>query len=156
VGATDQHSQVQLYREGPADKVFIFVEVEKFAREVKIPPRKVPGLPPSAETSAYLCGATLGRLLNAEKQATESALVASQRPCLTIRFPQVNPFTVGQFIMLWEAATTIAGYLLNIDAYDQPAVQLGKDYTYALMGKRGYEAQQKTLQRKTGARRAVV
>ncbi len=138
LGATDQHSQVQLYREGPNDKVFIFLEVEKFARDVKIP--KIKGLP--AEL-AYLQGKSMGALLNAEKAATEYALVQSERPCLTIRFPVVSEETVGQFIMLWEAATSIAGYLLNINPYDQPAVQMGKDFTYALMGKKGYDEQAK-------------
>lgn len=145
LGATDQHSQVQLYREGPNDKVFIFVEVEKFATDVKLPKARTPGLPPTPEATAYLQGASFAKLLNAEKRATEIALAASKRPTMTIRFPAVDARTVGQFIMLWEAATTLAGGLLNIDPYDQPAVQLGKDYTYALMGKKGYEAQAKSL-----------
>ncbi|RMF85843.1 MAG: glucose-6-phosphate isomerase [Planctomycetota bacterium] len=140
LGATDQHSQVQLYREGPNDKVFIFLQVEKFSRDVKIARRA--GTP---ETLRYLEGATLGKLLNAEKLATEYALVANQRPCMTIRLPKVSEHTVGQFIMLWEAATTIAGYLLNINPYDQPAVQMGKDYTYGLMGKKGYEKQARRI-----------
>ncbi|MEW6252428.1 MAG: glucose-6-phosphate isomerase [Planctomycetota bacterium] len=134
LGATDQHSQVQLYREGPNDKVFVFLEVEKFARDVKIPRGR--GLP---EALAYLGGQSLAKLLNAEKRATEFALVASRRPCLTVRFPAIDERTVGEFIMLWEAATSIAGGLFDIDPYDQPAVQLGKEYTYALMGKKGYE-----------------
>jgi glucose-6-phosphate isomerase len=145
LGATDQHSQVQLYREGPNDKVFIFLEVGKFARDIKIPRAK--GTPAALR---YLEGQSLGRLLNAEKRATEFALVASQRPCLTLRFPVVNEATVGQFILLWEAATSIAGGLLNINPYDQPAVQLGKEYTFALMGKSGYEAQAKQLRPTTG------
>jgi glucose-6-phosphate isomerase len=136
LGATDQHSQVQLYREGPSDKVFIFLEVGKFARDVKIPRAK--GLP---DDLSYLQGQSLAKLLSAEKRATEYALVASQRPCLTIRFPVVSEETVGQFIMLWEAATTLAGGLLNINPYDQPAVQTGKVFTFALMGKKGYEEQ---------------
>ncbi len=146
LGATDQHSQVQLYREGPNDKVFIFLEIEKFARDVKIP--RVGGTP---EPLRYLQGKSLGRLLNAEKLATESALVSSRRPCMTIRLPKVNEETVGQFIMLWEAATSIMGGLLNIDPYDQPAVQTGKEYTFALMGRAGYEKQARELER--GARR---
>lgn len=147
LGATDQHSQVQLYREGPNDKVFIFLENEKFARDVAIPKSKVKGLGPTPDATAYLLGKSLGRLINAEKQATERALVASNRPCMTIRFPKVSEETVGQFIMLWEAATSIAGGLLNIDPYDQPAVQLGKDYTYALMGKKGFEKIGRELER---------
>ena len=136
LGTTDQHSQVQLYREGPNDKVFIFLEVAKFGRDVKIP--RVTGMP---EELAYLQGQSLGTLLNAEKRATEYALVASRRPCLTIRFPVVSEETVGQFIMLWEAATSIMGGLLNINPYDQPAVQTGKEFTFALMGKKGFEKQ---------------
>ncbi len=142
LGATDQHSQVQLYREGPNDKVFIFLEVEEFARDVKIP--RVSGMP---DEWAYLQGRSLGTLLSAEKRATEHALVASQRPCLTIRFAVVNEATVGQFIMLWEAATTLMGGLLNVNAYDQPAVQLGKELTFALMGRKGYEKQARELGR---------
>lgn len=142
LGTTDQHSQVQLYREGPNDKVFIFLEVGKLARDVKIP--RVPGLP---DNLSYLQGRSLAALLNAEKRATEYALVASHRPCLTIQFPVVSEETVGQFIMLWEAATSIAGGLLNIDAYDQPAVQTGKEFTFALMGKKGYEQQTKAYER---------
>jgi glucose-6-phosphate isomerase len=136
LGATDQHSQVQLYREGPNDKVFIFLEVEKFAKDIKLP--KQAGLPDALK---YLPGQAMSKLLNSEKAATEYALAAVERPCLTIKFPVVNEATVGQFIMLWEATTSIAGYLLNLNPYDQPAVQMGKDYTYALMGKTGYDAQ---------------
>jgi len=147
LGATDQHSQVQLYREGPNDKVFIFLEVERFARGVKVP--RGSALP---EALAYLQGASLARLLNAEKQATEAALMASARPCLTIRFPQITEHTVGQFIMLWEAATTLMGSLLHINPYDQPAVQLGKELTFALMGRRGYERQAKELARHAAGR----
>jgi glucose-6-phosphate isomerase len=150
LGATDQHSQVQLYREGPNDKVFIFLEVGKFPTDVRIPRgARAP------EALHYLRGASLAELLNAEKQATEYALVASSRPCLTLHFPAVNPSTVGQFILLWEAATTIMGGLLNVDPYDQPAVQLGKEMTFALMGRRGYEKQAAQLKRR-GPRVAQV
>ncbi len=142
LGATDQHSQVQLYREGPRDKVFIFLQVDKFDRDVKIARRK--GTP---DTLRYLEGASLGKLLNAEKVATEYALTRSEAPCLTIRFPRINAHTVGQFIMLWEAATTLCGYLLNLNPYDQPAVQMGKDFTYGLMGKTGYEKQARQIAR---------
>jgi len=142
LGTTDQHSQVQLYREGPNDKVFIFLEVEKFATDVRIP--RGGDVP---ESLHYLRGATLGKLLNAEKQATEFALVASERPCMTIRFSRVSAAMIGQFIMLWEAATTIMGGLLNIDPYDQPAVELGKQMTFALMGRKGYHKQARAFRR---------
>ncbi|MBI5866260.1 MAG: glucose-6-phosphate isomerase, partial [Planctomycetes bacterium] len=69
LGTTDQHSQVQLFREGPNDKVFIFLEVEKFARDVKLPRGRTPGMPPTPDAAQYLLGSSLGNLLNAEKVA---------------------------------------------------------------------------------------
>ncbi len=87
----------------------------------------------------YLSGSSLSNLINSEREATELALVASHRPCLRITFPRITEHTVGQFIYLWEMTTSIAGQLFGINAYDQPAVQLGKEYTFALMNRRGYE-----------------
>ena len=133
LGATDQHSQVQLYREGPNDKVFGFLEVEQFNRDVRIPK----GL--RVENLQYLQGRTLAELIHAEKRATEYALVESQRPNFTIRFPQLDAYSVGQFIQLWELVTAYAGLMLDIDAYDQPAVETGKVATFGLMGRNGYE-----------------
>jgi len=132
LGATDQHSQVQLYREGPNDKVFTFLEVQSHGRKVKIP-----APPKSAPELAYLAKMDLGELLNAEKKATEYALMVNQRPCITVLFPKVDAYTVGQFIFLFEATTSFAGALFGIDTYNQPAVELGKQATFALMGKSG-------------------
>jgi glucose-6-phosphate isomerase len=132
LGATDQHSQVQLYREGPNDKVFTFLEVQNHGRKLKIP-----APPKSAPELAYLAKMDLGELLNAEKKATEYALCASSRPCLTVVFPKIDAYTVGQFIFLFEATTSFAGALLGVNTYDQPAVELGKQATFALMGKSG-------------------
>src|SRR5262249_6992032 len=82
---------------------------------------------------------TFGRLLNAEKRATEYALVESQRPNFTIEFPKIDARHVGQFIALWEIVTAYCGLMLNIDAYDQPAVETGKVATFGLMGRHGYD-----------------
>ena len=132
LGATDQHSQVQLYREGPNDKVFTFLETQSFNRDVTIGPAG------QVEELAYLAGQPMGTLLNSEKMGTEYALVQSQRPCVSVRFPQINAFTVGQFIYMFEVATSYMGELLNINTYDQPAVELGKQATFALMGHPDY------------------
>ncbi len=133
LGATDQHSQVQLYREGPNDKLFTFLAVEDFDRDVQI------GSPPAvAPELGYLANQKMSRLLNSEKIATEYALVANQRPCLTVAFDRISPYTVGQFVYLFEVSASIAGLLFNINAYDQPAVELGKDATLALMGSGDY------------------
>ena len=132
LGATDQHSQVQLYREGPNDKVFTFLEVQNHGKKLKIPPP-----PTCAPELAYLAKKDMGELLNAEKKATEYALTVNQRPCLTVLFPKVDAYTVGQFIFLFEATTSFAGALFGVNTYDQPAVELGKHATFALMGKSG-------------------
>ena len=134
LGTTDQHSQVQLYREGPNDKVIGFLEVEDFGDA----DRRIPaGL--GVDALSYLEGASFAGLLNAEKRATEYALVESKRPNFTIRFPKVDARAVGEFIYLWEMVTAVAGRLLGIDAYDQPAVETGKVATFGLMGRAGYE-----------------
>jgi len=132
LGTTDQHSQVQLYREGPNDKVFTFLQIKHFSKDVTIGPA-----PSCAAELDYLAGATLSDLLNSEKLATEYALLQGHRPCLTVLFDEVTEFTVGQFIYLYEVTTSIAGGLFHINPYDQPAVELGKEATFALMGRKG-------------------
>ncbi len=137
LGATDQHSQVQLYREGPNDKVFTFLEVGEFDCDTIIP-MAFEGV----EAMEYLGRSdegTLGGLLSAEKRATELALLASQRPSLTIRFPQINERSVGEFIYLYESVIPIMGKLMAINPYDQPAVELGKLLTFHFMGRKGFE-----------------
>jgi len=133
LGTTDQHSQVQLYREGPNDKLFTFLEVEDFERKVTIgdAPQEAPEL-------SYLAGADMGKLINSEKKATEFALIKNKRPCLTVSFEKVTPYTIGQFIYLFEVTTSITGELFGINTYNQPAVELGKEATFALMGRDGY------------------
>ncbi len=133
LGATDQHSQVQLYREGPNDKLFTFLEVEDFGRSVKIGPS-----PGTAKELDFLAAKDMGMLLSSEKKATEYALLSDNRPCLSVIFPQVNPYTVGQFIYMYEVTTTFTGALFGINPFDQRAVELGKEATFALMGKEGF------------------
>ena len=141
LGTTDQHSQVQLYREGPNDKVITFIEVERFGTKLAIPSSMK-----QVRTLEYLAGATMQQLMNAEKLGTEYALLESKRPTMTVLFPQISPETVGQFLYLYEVAVSYMGGLLGINTYDQPAVQLGKDATYALMGKPGYDDLAKQIQ----------
>ena len=143
LGATDQHSQVQLYREGPNDKVFTLLEVDAFDCDPKIP-QAFEGV----EAMQYLGRSprgTLSGLLNAEKAATELALLASQRPSITVGFPRVDARTVGQFIYLYESMIPIMGKLYGINPYDQPAVELGKVLTFHYMGRKGYEQPPKEI-----------
>ncbi len=133
LGTTDQHSQIQLYREGPNDKVIGLVEVETMDSDVVVPADL------DVESLRYLQGATLGALLNAEKRATEYALVEAGRPNFTITLPRLDARHVGEFIQLWEVTTAYAGRMLGVNAYDQPAVETGKVATFGLMGRPGYE-----------------
>jgi len=134
LGTTDQHSQVQLYVEGPNDKVITFLEVEKFKNNdvLKNHFEYIPEF-------NYLEGKTLGELISAEKKATELALSNNKRPNLTIKFSEVSAENIGAYFFLLEAATAFTGGLLNINAFDQPGVEEGKIATYALMGREGYE-----------------
>jgi glucose-6-phosphate isomerase len=133
VGATDQHSQVQLFMEGPFDKVITFITVGDFSADVTIPSR--PDLPPDL---SYLSGHTLGELLRAEYEATATALSQMGRMNCTLSLPDLSPATLGEAIMFFQLATGYAGAWYGIDPFDQPGVELGKRLTYAAMGRPGY------------------
>jgi len=142
VGATDQHSQIQLYNEGPNDKVINFIRVEEFDTTVEIPKIfEYTGI-------GYLGGRTINDLLNAEADATKVALVDFERPNVTISLPRVNGYFVAQLLYMLEVQTAIAGELYNINTFNQPGVEQAKDYTYALMGRAGYEDSADALKEK--------
>ena len=77
--------------------------------------------------------------------ATEYALLKSGKMNLTITLPEVNEFTIGGLLYMFEVATGFAGELLNINAFDQPGVEEGKNATYAMFGRPGYEEKKKEL-----------
>jgi glucose-6-phosphate isomerase len=143
VGATDQHSQVQLFMEGPFDKVITFVTIDDLGLDIPIPsPTEVSGgsaraIPPDL---AYLPGHTLGELLRAEYEATSAALAQMGRMSCTLRLPDLTAATVGEALMFYQLATGYAGAWYGIDPFDQPGVELGKRLTYAAMGRPGYES----------------
>lgn len=134
LGVTDQHSQIQLYREGPFDKVITIIAVEKFRGDVEI----AKGCPDMPDVN-FLCGHTMGELINTEREATEYALTTANRLNYTIFLPEVNAFTIGELLYLFELETAYAGAMLNIDTFNQPGVEGGKNATYALFGRKGYE-----------------
>jgi glucose-6-phosphate isomerase len=134
VGATDQHSQVQLFMEGPYDKTITFVVVDDLGVELKIPARA--DLPADL---AYLPGHTLGELLRAEYDATSAALAQMGRMSCTLRLPDLGPASLGEAIMFLQLATGYAGVWYGVDPFDQPGVELGKKLTFAAMGRSGYE-----------------
>lgn len=134
LGVTDQHSQVQLYREGPFDKVITIIGVENYRQEFVISE----GLKQMPDVS-FLCGHTLNELITAEREATEYALTTANRMNYTIMLPEVNAFTIGQLLFMFEMETAYCGAMLNIDTFNQPGVEGGKNATYALFGRKGYE-----------------
>ncbi len=150
LGATDQHSQVQLYVEGPKDKLTIFVEAP-FDGEVKIPI----GLP-GDKALAYLEGHGMGELLLTELRATERAIAKAGRPSITIKLSGHNPEAVGAFLYLWEVTTALAGSMYNINAFDQPGVEAGKITTAALLGKPGMEAEADAINKELAAFKKIV
>jgi glucose-6-phosphate isomerase len=134
LGVTDQHSQLQLYAEGPDDKIICFLRVRGFEGDLLIP-----GTRGEEAALSHLSGHSLSELLNAEQEATAWALGKQGRPSLTISLPVVDAFQVGGLIFLLEMATAVMGELYDIDAFDQPGVELSKKATNALMGRTGFE-----------------
>jgi glucose-6-phosphate isomerase len=127
---------VQLFAEGPADKLVAFVRVAKTARRVAIP---------GGAPAQYLRGVEIGRLLRAELDGTRIALAAAGRPSLTWELPRVSGDALGQLFLALMLQTSYQGELYGIDAYDQPGVEAGKLAAYALIGREGYEARRAEL-----------
>ena len=132
LGATDQHAQVQLFMEGPADKTVTFVAVKERSTDVRIP-----GGFPDVKELGYLGGHTLGELIDIEQRATAGALAKRGRPNMTIHLDRVDTTHVGELMMFLEIATAYAGQLYGIDAFDQPGVEMGKQFAYAQLGRPG-------------------
>jgi glucose-6-phosphate isomerase len=136
VGATDQHAQVQLFMEGPADKTVTFVDVESHD-ELTIPP----GAEAPAEL-AYLRGRGFAELLRAEARATAGALARAGRPTMTLRVERADAWHLGGLFMFFELATVYAGVLYGVNPLDQPGVELGKQLTYFQFGHPDWQSMQ--------------
>ncbi len=134
LGATDQHSQVQLYVEGPFDKIVNIIDVATFRKDVPIP--HVFG---DTDEMGYLAGKSIAGLIRAEALGTKGALIANGRMTSHISLETIDAGTLGGLFMFFEAATACMGYLLDVNPFDQPGVELGKQITFDLMGRRGYE-----------------
>ena len=130
LGATDQHSKVQLFMEGPGDKTVTFIAVADGGADITIP--KLHG---DVKELAYLGGHALGELLSIEQRATAGALARRGRPNMTIHVDRVDANTLGSLFMFLEIATVYAGALYGVNPLDQPGVELGKQFTYAMLGR---------------------
>ncbi|MDA8337712.1 MAG: glucose-6-phosphate isomerase [Nitrospiraceae bacterium] len=142
VGTTDQHSQLQLWMEGPEDKVVVFLSVEDYGADMEIPPvfQNMEGL-------SYLSGHTLGELIKIEQEASEIALTKKGRPGITIKIPKIDAYHLGQLFHFFEISTAVTGLLYGINPFNQPGVEEGKNLTYGMMGKKGYEAKREEFEK---------
>lgn len=133
IGATDQHSQIQLYTEGPFDKIISFIEVKEFHTKVDIPKPDI-----NLYNAEYICGSTLNKLLDTEIFATEYAVTKAGKMNMKITLQCICEYAMGALMFFFEMATAAAGEFLSINTFDQPGVEEGKNATYAMMGKKGY------------------
>ena len=135
LGAIDQHSQIQLYTEGPNDKLISLIAVDHYRATVK-----VSSTPEGVTDLDYLRGAELGTLLDRERLATAYALTKASRPNFTMTVPTIDAGVIGEFFFLYEMQTVLAGGLYQVNPFGQPGVEAGKNATYALMNREEYSS----------------
>ncbi|WP_049935085.1 hypothetical protein [Haloplanus natans] len=131
LGATDQHSQLQLYRAGPRDKLVTLVRPRE-GPDVPIPETDLDGL-------AYLGGGSLGDLLDAEFEATEASLAAANCPNVRVEVDRLDAHGVGELLYGMEAACVLYGELAGVETFTQPAVEWGKRAARGLLGGGDFE-----------------
>ena len=153
LGVTDQHSQLQLYTEGPYDKIITFLKVGAFRNESPIPHGcgEFPDV-------AFLGGKSLNQLIAAELVGTEYALYRAGRMSQTITLPEVNAHAIGQLMYFFQMATAYAGELLDIDAFNQPGVEESKIASYAVLGNENekYAKKRREMTGRPGAKKEYI
>jgi glucose-6-phosphate isomerase len=128
LGTTDQHSQSQLYNEGPNDKLHIFMKVNILGHQIPIP-----NLYPDDESVKYLNNVSFNKLIATEMEGTIQALTQNDRPNITLELEQIDENSLGQLFLFFEGATAFLGEYFNINAFDQPGVELSKQITKKLL-----------------------
>ncbi len=134
-GATDQHSQLQLYAEGPDDKAYLFISVAERSTDLVMPASE---LAASQNEYAYLAGRRMGELLDAEHAGTIASLRGRGRPVGQLILQRQDAASLGALMMLLQAATAYAGPLYGVDPFDQPGVEEAKRLAFAALGRPGY------------------
>lgn len=127
LGVTDQHSQSQLYNEGPNDKFFIFIKVKDFGINIDIPVKN------DDPEMNYLHGVSFTELMHTEQEGTQESLVQNNRPIVTLTIDSINEERLGELFMLFEGATAFLGEFFSINAFNQPGVELSKKITKKLL-----------------------
>ena len=132
LGTVDQHSQLQLYLGGPRDKMFTIITTDVAGTGAIVPPDLA-----SDPALAYLAGARMGDLLDAEQRATTATLIRNGRPTRLVHVPRLDAKSLGALLMHFMLETIVAAELLGVDAFDQPAVEEGKVLARQYLGERG-------------------
>ena len=128
-GATDQHSQMQLFVEGPTDKAIFLLSIKEFAQEVQL--KSSIDLP----SFSALNGFSLNQLMEAEFFGAKQTLIDQNKPVFHMEIKQLNEKSLGELIMFFELLTVAQGHLLKINPFDQPGVESGKIYTKKWLNK---------------------
>jgi glucose-6-phosphate isomerase len=142
VGTTDQHSQLQLWMEGPGDKVVTFIRIEEYGADLTIP-----RVFEEIEGTSYLSGHRLSELIKAEEESSELALAKRGHPNMTIHIPAIDAYHLGGLFQFFEIATAFTGLLMGINPFNQPGVEEGKNFTYGMMGKKGFDAKKEEVEK---------
>ncbi len=134
LGATDQHSQIQLYNEGPFDKLITFIEVGRMRDDFNLPNPF-----PDLEDVSYFSGKNFSEILRVERRATSMTLEDNGRPNGVLYIPEISPETIGGLMTFFMLSTAVMADLLDVNAYNQPGVEKGKRIISALLGRKGYK-----------------
>ncbi len=121
LGPVDQHSQLQMFRDGPATALFTLVTVDTKGKGPAAPRARA-----NALGLKYLAGKKLGDLVDAEARATARTLFKNGRPVRQIHLSKVDEFHIGALMMHFMLETIIMGRLMGVDPFDQPGVEEGK------------------------------
>ncbi len=148
VGATDEYAQMQLFTDGPDDKIFVLLRVANHMGEMSVPPAYT-----DLAGVGYLGAKTMGELLNVAEQAAEVALAGRGRMVLRLGVPTVDAFSLGQLFVLFQRAVLVAAALAGVDAFDQPGVDDVRRLEYALAGRADLAERQAEAQEWASRRR---
>ncbi|HPP06943.1 MAG TPA: hypothetical protein PLW88_06200 [Syntrophorhabdaceae bacterium] len=148
-GVTDQHSQLQLYIDGPKDKCITFL----YSVDECLP---IPDSFSYIEELNYLAGKDMKALFHAEFLGTRRSLTDAKIPNITITLDEISPFNIGALFFLYEMVIAFMGFLYEVNAFDQPAVELGKIYTKAIMGKKGLEEKGRIIEKELKGKRVLI
>ncbi len=127
LGTVDQHSLVQLFREGPDDKVYQFVKVKEIKWDLKLPEETL--------VFDYIKGKKVSEIFTALYKGTKEALIQTGRPVITLELDRYSGFNLGYLFMLYMVATVTAAQILEVNPFGQPGVELGKKLAKQILEK---------------------